>query len=206
MSNSHRTFGACLVLLSFLVLAAVATAETIYVDANTSTGGDGTTWATAYKYLQDALTDAGVSGNDIWVAAGTYKPDDDDAHDPNGTGLRADTFQLINSVAIYGGFPSGGGMWEQRHPNRYETILSGDLDDNDVGASDPCDLLTEPTRGENSYTVVTATATDATAILDGFTITGGNANEAGGGITIENSSPVIQSCIIRGNTARGNEA
>jgi hypothetical protein len=35
-------------------------------------------------------------------------------------------------------------------------------------------LLTEPTRAENSYHVVTANRTDG--VLDGFTITGGNSN------------------------------
>ena len=56
---------------------ATAVGEVIYVDADASSGGNGTSWGTAYKYLQDALADANVSGNDIWVAEGTYKPDED---------------------------------------------------------------------------------------------------------------------------------
>ena len=46
---------------------------------------DGSSWTNAYKYLQDALADANVSGDDIWVAAGTYEPDTNSSS-PGGTG------------------------------------------------------------------------------------------------------------------------
>lgn len=42
----------------------------------------------------------------------------------------------------------------------------------------------------------------STAILDGFTVTGGTAVE-GGGIFCLNSSPTIRNCIVTGNTAQG---
>ena len=65
--------------MSLFLLAIVSTAgaEIIYVDADASTGGDGQTWGTAYKYLQDALNKPPSGGDDIWVAEGTYKPDVD---------------------------------------------------------------------------------------------------------------------------------
>ena len=44
------------------------------MDDNASAGGDGSSWATAHKYLQDALAIA-LSGDEIWVAEGVYKPD-----------------------------------------------------------------------------------------------------------------------------------
>jgi predicted outer membrane repeat protein len=89
--------------------------------------------------------------------------------------------------------------------------LSGDLDSNDIDVSDPCDLPTEPTRAENSYHVVTAIRKDA--VLDGFTITGGNSNVSdpwphrngsGGGIYIDTSSgknPKVSNCTFRGNSS-----
>ncbi len=49
-----------------------------YVDDDASLGGDGKAWVTAYRDLQDALAAARVSAGsvrEIWVAAGTYRPD-----------------------------------------------------------------------------------------------------------------------------------
>ncbi len=58
--------------LCFLGMFAVpAFAGIIYVKSS-GTGG-GTTWATAYTDLQLALSVA-KSGDEIWVAAGTYFP------------------------------------------------------------------------------------------------------------------------------------
>ena len=49
-----------------------------YVDDDAPAGGDGKTWATAYRYLQDALAEAYDTNHvitEIRVAKGTYKPD-----------------------------------------------------------------------------------------------------------------------------------
>jgi parallel beta-helix repeat protein len=194
-----------------LFLTIPCQAGIIYVDADANGANNGTSWADAYNYLQDALTDANSNGdvNEIWVAAGIYTPDSNSAN-PNGSGDRTATFQLLNDVAIYGGFPPGPDPnWKDRDPNIYETILSGDLDDNDVDVNDPCDLPTEPTRGENSYHVVIGGGTDQTAVLDGFTVTGGNANQglwpdadcAGGGMYNEAGSPTVTNCTFTGNSA-----
>ena len=129
----------------FIMSAGVAAGDVIYVDANRLPGGDGITWETAYKYLQDALYKPPTGGDQIWVATGTYYPDEDERANvtPND---RTETFQLINDVALYGGFPSGGNVWETRDPNQHETILNGDLNGDDVGFTN---------NGENSYHVVT---------------------------------------------------
>ncbi len=57
--------------------------------------------------------------------------------------------------------------------------------------------------GNQGGSVITFQSNSDGALLDGFTITGGNADEAGGGVTIDGASPTIRSCIVRGNTARG---
>jgi len=41
--------------------------NTIFVDDDASTGGDGTSWATAHKHLQDTLAVAEY-GDELWVA------------------------------------------------------------------------------------------------------------------------------------------
>jgi len=170
---------------------AIASGATIYVDA--ARNGDGSSWTNAYKYLQDALSVA-VSGDEIWVAEGIYIPDRSLAN-PNGSGDRAATFHLKTGVGIYGGFPSGGGLRDDRDPNAYKTILSGDLNGDDIGFTNNAD---------NSYHVARALGTDATAILDGFIITAGNANGSGmdgdgGGMSNYQGSATLVNCTFTGN-------
>ncbi len=170
---------------------AVSVAATIYVDVNTPDNNDGSSWAKAYKYLQDGLAVAGAS-DEIWAAAGTYYPDANTAN-PGGTGVRTATFQLINSVAIYGGFAGGESSRDERDWQTNETVLSGE-----IGAAG---------NSDNSYHVVTGSGTDANAVLDGFTITAGNANVGGtnnygGGMYNTNSStPTVTNCTFSGNSA-----
>lgn len=175
-------------LLLLYCVSTAANADTIYVDDDAPGSSNGTDWSNAYKYLQDALTEA-ESGDQIWVAAGTYKPDLYNAQ-PWGTGNRNKTFQLINGVGLFGGFPDGGGTWQMRAPNTHKTILSGDI--NTVNESE-----------DNSEHVVTGSSTDNTAILDGFIITGGYSYDAGegGGMLNNNGSPTVSNCTFSENWA-----
>jgi len=177
-----------IVLMAFL---SPSTAKVIYVDVNApGPTYDGSSWTNAYKYLQDALADAGSAAKpvEIKVAQGIYTPDSNSA-DPNGSGNRYATFQLINGVTIRGGYAGTGAPDPNaRDIQLYETILSGDLAGNDVEVERPHYLHDHPSRVENSYHVVTGSGTDETAIVDGFNITGGKAegsypNYVGGGCT-----------------------
>lgn len=161
----------------------------IYVNANATGANNGTSWTDAYTCLQSALA-AAVSNDQIWAAAGTYKPT------PGSD--RTVSFQLKTGVAIYGGFPdSGNPVWSDRNWQTQITTLSGDIG-------------TAANASDNSYNVVKAISTDATAILDGFIITDGNANQndssiaagsAGGGLYNDHGNPILRNCIIRNNTA-----
>jgi len=179
-------------------------AQTVYVDAGTPLGGDGSSWNGAYRFLQDALWTADPC-DQIWVAEGLYQPDRY-AADPCGTGWWRATFQLVDGVEIYGGFPAGGGDWDSRDPCIYETILSGDLAGNDIAVADPCDLPSEPSRTDNCFHVLTCDGPGDSTIMDGVTITGGNANgvfphNIGGGMYNVDTDIVIRRCCFRGNTA-----
>ena len=93
--------------------AAVHAGSVLFVDDDARPGGDGTTWDTAYRFLQDALADAAQGGvNQIRVAQGVYQPDRTEAS-PDGTGDREASFQLVNGTAlmsavVYTSFPLGG--------------------------------------------------------------------------------------------------
>jgi len=161
-----------------------------------------------YKYLQDALHEPPVYGDQIWVAEGTYTPTSDYGLD---IGYRGKHFRMINGVEIYGGFPDAGDpAWEEHDPNQYETILSGDLLGNDDPNAPVEDLLDAPCRADNCYHVFyhpDGLDLDPNAILDGFTITAGNANitgfhQHGGGMYNDPySRPTVTGCIFSGNSA-----
>jgi hypothetical protein len=171
---------------------------TWYVDDDAPPGGDGSDWATAFKYLQDALANAS-SGDEIRVAQGTYKPDQDEGGNVT-PGDRTATFRLISGLGLYGGYA---GLLDSDSPDTrdiqlYETILNGDL-----AGDDGPDFAN---NDENSYHVVTGSNTDQTSVLDGFTIVAGNADPYsddgifGGGMFIENGSPTVTNCTFTGNS------
>jgi hypothetical protein len=163
----------------------------IFVD-NSATGGadNGYTWTDAYLDLQDALATA-EPGDQIWVSAGS------DDYRPGPSGDRTATFALVNRVGFYGGFPTGGGNWSDRLPKQHQTILSGDLDQD------------EQPSANDSYHVVTADGTTIAAVLDGFVITGGNADGAthtaegrGGGLYLPGYSGLtVLNCRFTSNYA-----
>ncbi|HNO79902.1 MAG TPA: right-handed parallel beta-helix repeat-containing protein [Phycisphaerae bacterium] len=171
----------------------------LYVDDDAIAGAnDGSSWADAYVYLQDALLDASTNGvtSQIWVAAGTYRPDQGGGHTP---GDRSATFQLQSGLAIYGGFVGNESHLSQRDHESNVTILSGDLFGDD--------LPDFGNDGENSLHVVTGSRTDATAMLCGFVVTAGNANSPsnyyGGGMYNESGSPTLEHCRFQHNFADG---
>jgi len=172
-----------------------------YVDDDAEAGGNGQSWTTAYKYLQDALSDARVPGNginEIRVAAGTYKPDQGQSQS---AGDRSAIFHLVNNVALRGGFAGlGAPDPDVRDITANISILSGDLAGNDG--------LNFSNNDENRYHVVRAyLTTSQETYLDGFIITSGNANYSdphysGAGMVIEkDSNPTVVHCAFIGNAA-----
>jgi len=143
--------------------------------------GDCLSWATACD-LQTALSKI---PDQIWVAAGVYKP--------TATDDRVVSFELESGVKIFGGFPAAGGAWETRDWEANPTILSGDIG--------------EPGNSDNSYHVVTASWVNRLGVLDGFTITGGNAdsifepNNFGGGMYSTNSTSTLRNLNFTSNSA-----
>ena len=162
-------------------------AGTIYVDANPGIGAhDGGSWDTAYADLQQALG-AAVSGDTIKVADGTYKS--------TSTTDRTISFNLKDGVGIYGGYAGyGASDPEARDVTVSQTVLSGDI--GTVGSNT-----------DNSYHVVAATSVGSSTVLDGVTISAGNANgggtneKYGGGMLNISSSPTLANCTFEVNRA-----
>ncbi|NQV19185.1 MAG: hypothetical protein HQ534_11680, partial [Armatimonadetes bacterium] len=174
MRKIHLVFGFMLIML--LAMSTNLMAGTIFVDIDADGSNNGSSWANAYTTLQSALDVA--SGDQIWVAKGTYKPSS--PYNLTIDGNRDFHFRMINDVAIYGGFAGTETAVIQRTSygvgETNETILSGDIG-------------TPGDNSDNCYHVFyhpNGLGLTGSAILDGFTITGGNADEdphwGGGGL------------------------
>jgi hypothetical protein len=208
---------------------AINTNPVRYVTGNGSGDGDGSSWANASGDLQKMMDElAWLYANKYTgpfvakVAAGTYrpqyKPKSDGTTDyDTDTGDRNSTFILREGVRVLGGYSAA--REDIDEPTRkarfnadgtvkeaaYKAVLSGDIDGDN--------LLTN-----NAYHVVLGvgiSATEGGAVLDGFTVTGGNANGTispevgrvpiaqtyGGGIFNHNFSLVLTNVTISGNAA-----
>ncbi len=174
------------------------------------TGGAGTapytSWATASNDLQ-AVINAASAGDEIWIATGSYKPNRRaDAVTVITPTDRNNAFVLKNNVKIYGGFTGTETLLTQRNITANLVLLSGDI--GTVGVTT-----------DNCYhVVVSAGISGALTLLDGVTITRGNANASlitasitvngvsinprlGGGIYKRNAVTDFNYCTINQNNA-----
>ncbi|MCC5946102.1 MAG: hypothetical protein JJT94_14325, partial [Bernardetiaceae bacterium] len=168
------------IIIALCLISYLAEAQVRYVKPTATGTGDGSSWANASNDLQ-AMINASAAGEQVWVAAGTYKP----TQYPTGCGTctnpRQYTFSLKSGVEVYGGFVGTETMISQRTnfapTEANETILSGDLADNDDFDTDNKGYQ-GTTGDDNVFHVVTSTftVTGHTTILDGFSIIGGHAN------------------------------
>ena len=165
-------------------MSSVAFAGIIYVDAGAAGLNNGSSWEDAYLDLQDALA-AAVSGDEIWVAAGIYKP-------TSGTDQNV-AFVMKNGVAIYGGFAGTETSLSERDWEANVTILSGNI-------GNPDDVL------DNSHSVILnayddVDSLDGSAVLDGFTIA--DAHGSYGAMKNMHASPTVRNCTFMDNTLGG---
>lgn len=153
----------------------------IYVNANSSGSvHDGSSWATAYTSLQDALANAASTQtrDQIWVAQGTYVPG----------AVANTTFNIPSGVAVYGGFLGNETLLSQRNIALHPTILSGE-----IGTA---------SLNDNIHNIVTVNG--AIAILDGLTIARGFDPTAGGSAIRDlNSTLSLRNMSLSGNSAGG---
>jgi len=149
--------------------------DRFYVDDTATGSATGQSWANAYTDLQHALQMVDVCDcNEIWVAQGTYKPDDADDEI---------AFELIDDVDLYGGFVGSESSLDQRDDwLNNPTILSGDI----PGTAD-------------SDEVVKGDGLDANTVFDGFFVT-----EGVDGIYLNDCDNLfINHCVIKDNSSDG---
>jgi len=210
-----RRFCTCIAAVTVIALTTIrAEAQTTwFVDDDDLAGvRDGTSWETAFEFLQDGLT-AAQAGDTVRIAKGKYHPDDDDdqpgppgsTHTP---GDRDASFVIEVGRIIEGGYIGNNTLGidpDTQIPSIYETVLSGDLNDDD-------DLtlgLEQANRQENSRNVVrtdgasilTETKLRGVTIRDGhLTVPFGIFDGGGSGMRIRlDDDLTIEECTFRRN-------
>ncbi|SEA01734.1 Por secretion system C-terminal sorting domain-containing protein [Arachidicoccus rhizosphaerae] len=185
-------------------------AQTVYYVKTLSSGLTGTSWSDALGNLQDAINMA-AAGDQIWVAKGSY-------YGNNGSGYGV---VLKEGVSIYGGFLGTESQLSDRDPATNVTSIIGDYATGfialqatnfNLGLATQIDGLTISgntslrLRGIFLSNVPSSLKINNCIIKDFFPIIPANdgLNGYGGGIYMNNSSPVITNCSFSNNKSGGN--
>lgn len=178
--------------MAALVAALVnnAHAAVIYVKAGAAGLNNGSSWLHAYRRLQPALA-AARSGDQIWIAAGTYKP----------TAMLT-PFTLPSGVKLYGGFAGGETSIDERDWVANLSILDADL----LGDDGPNFI----NRADNARTILELNNTVVGTRIDGLVFRGGYADTAplssGGAIHLSGGFAAIENCLFVGNSGNNGGA
>ena len=186
--------------IGLTVSTALNPVDHVYVNDGGSGEKDGTSWQNAmdlsdFLLWADDNKDNGYFTKDnplkVWVKKGTYYP----KNKVGGSNDYDRSFLLVKNIQLYGGFNGDETLISQRKPYVNETILNGN---------------------SNVAHVVMSIGTTEKALIDGFTITNGNANYSGsqevngegvgrgfgGGFYIDNSTISIFNTIIKNSFAK----
>lgn len=193
-----------------------------YVKPTATGTGDGSSWDNASGDLQkmiDELADNNVSqqAGEVWVAAGTYKPQ---SQLISGMNYSA-SFRMRDGISVYGGF-AGNEMSKQERAKGtmpwdftnvtvleaayYESKLAWTNSKWTVGSDSRHVVWFAPMSGESDFTRITT--------LDGVTVQGGYAQgntglddfltDRGAGVYMDGANAYLSNCIVRENYATGN--
>ncbi len=182
----YRSGFALALLATILLLALTSSAAFAVVYVKWDSPGptfDGTSWGKAYHTVQAGLN-AASSGDQVWVARGTY----------------VECITLKAGVALYGGYS---GVGSTRDIAAHVTILDG----NQAGSVVICPSGAGPATVIDGFTIRNGRADNGGGIYCNATsptitnnnITGNTGVWWGGGIYCENSSPTIANNTITAN-------
>ncbi|HXK49605.1 MAG TPA: right-handed parallel beta-helix repeat-containing protein [Clostridiales bacterium] len=168
-----------------------------YISNSGNDLNDGLNWDNSFATIEKGLASSNP-GDEIWVSKGTYYPNSsyDLTDSPRYYHLR-----LKNGIRLLGGFSGDEIYGDYDISNRdfliNETIISGNI-------GSPDDSL------DNCYHIFyhpDSLALDSTAVINGFTISGGNADgteyahKFGGGFSNSGCSPSLVNMAIKNNFA-----
>lgn len=183
----------------FFLSSFLLNAQIIYVKQGGT--GNGTSWTNAAGDLKNVLDNAAF-GTSIWVAEGTYTPTNCSFCTYNDRIL---SFNIPDGVKVFGGFAGTENSLDDRVFEDHPTYLSGDIDGDGSNVN-------------NTYSIVFTKNVSNETEVDGFIITGGNAdfsaalgNPANSGAAFFNdgalqgnqSHPIIRNCTFTNNQAWG---
>ncbi|MGC4039607.1 MAG: hypothetical protein QM710_02110 [Flavobacterium sp.] len=157
----------------FFVCAFVFNFQFLFSQTTWYVSQNGTGTGTSWNLASNnlqAVIDNAQPGDQLWIKQGTYQ---------RSVGL---SFSIKDGVSIYGGFPNTANPTQNdRNPRLYETVLSGNESRvlEAYGGFDPI---------------------SASTIIDGLTITNGQAT-AGAGINIYNCDATFRNLKITGNVS-----
>ena len=193
-----------------------------YVKPTATGTGDGSSWDNASGDLQkmiDELADNNVSqqAGEVWVAAGTYKPQ---SQLISGMNYSA-SFRMRDGISVYGGFAGDETSKQERAKGTmpwdftnvtvleaayYESKLAWTNSKWTVGSDSRHVVWFAPMSGESDFTRITT--------LDGVTVQGGYAQgntglddfltDRGAGVYMDGANAYLSNCIVRENYATGN--
>lgn len=193
-----------------------------YVKPTATGTGDGSSWDNASGDLQkmiDDLADNNVSqqAGEVWVAAGTYKPQ---SQLISGMNYSA-SFRMRDGISVYGGFAGNETSKQERAKGTmpwdftnvtvleaayYESKLAWTNSKWTVGSDSRHVVWFAPMSGESDFTRITT--------LDGVTVQGGYAQgntglddfktDCGAGVYMDGANAYLSNCIVRENYATGN--
>ena len=199
----HHRFLLMVMLCLWFFTVSSSFAATWYV--NDTGSGNGTSWASPYPTIQDAIV-AAASGDEIWVKEGTY--------------LTAEEITINKAIVLYGGFPDAiaSPAFGDRNPGTYTTTIDGQ----DFTTVSHCLHLVGGGITVDGFTITGgnhSTYSSPPQYLGGggiamrkshnntirnCIITGNQSNNSGGGMAIwESAGTSIEGCRFSGNTVTG---
>lgn len=166
----------------------------VYVDADATGSGDGTSWDNAYTNLNDALL-AAASGSEVWIADGLYITPD------------STSFFIDKELTVIGGFNGTEDSADDADSDANVVILSGDVMQNDVqGTYDSVSradnqrvLFLQDTNATSAYTISISGLTIQDGNAEGF-VEGSLLPFAGGGI-LSFANVAVSDVTFRANHA-----